>query len=177
MLYDFDVYQGANAGKRKDSELGLAANVVMKLCSTLPEQKNHKVFADNFFTGIPLLQKLYESGIHYVGTVRANRLPNCDLQDEKVLQKKGRGAYDWRVEQQSNIVAVRWYDARAVTLLSTYVGPEPVDKVRRWDKSKKEFVEVQRPLIVSEYNLSMNTTSPWVAWICWIHSWQNTDIQ
>ena len=50
---------------------------------------------------------------------------------------------------------MRWYDTRAVTMVSTYVGPEPVDKVKRWDRSRKEFIEVQRPLIVSEYNQSM----------------------
>ena len=40
MLYDFDVYQGGHAAKRKTNELGLAGDVVMNLCSTLPIQKS-----------------------------------------------------------------------------------------------------------------------------------------
>lgn len=76
-----------------------------------------------------------------------------------------------RSEQQSKIIAIGWYDTRSVTMLSTYIGPEPVDKVRRWDKSRKEFVEVQRPLIVSEYNLCMGGFDLLDSF------WQNTGIQ
>ena len=155
MLYDFDVYQGSNPANKKNTEFGLAADVVIKLCSTLPKQKNYKVYADNYFTGLPLVKHLQNEGIHYVGTIRNNRLPNCNLLDEKSLKEKGRGAFDWRVEQNAELTAVRWYDTRAVTLLSSYLGPHPLDKVRRWSKSSREFVEIDRPKIVSEYNCFM----------------------
>ena len=88
MLYDLDVYQGGHAAKRKTSELGLAGDVVMNLCSTVPIQNNYKIFADNFFTGIPLLERLHERGIQYVGTVRPNRLPGCDLASESCKRKE-----------------------------------------------------------------------------------------
>ncbi|XP_067940611.1 piggyBac transposable element-derived protein 3-like [Watersipora subatra] len=116
LLFDFDVYQGGD-GQR--SELGQGADVVLKLTSTLPSGKSYKVFADNLFTSVPLLIKLQEHGIYYTGTVRQNRLAGCTLTDEKSLKKRGRGAYDWKVEENSNIAAVRWYDNRGVTLLST----------------------------------------------------------
>ena len=42
-----------------------------------------------------------------------------------------------------------------MTLLSTYAGPEHVDTVQRWDKTKKEKVVVKRPFIVAQYNKFM----------------------
>ncbi|KAJ8344740.1 hypothetical protein SKAU_G00289330 [Synaphobranchus kaupii] len=77
------------------------------------------------------------------------------VQEEKELKKQGRGSFDFRVEQTHNICAVRWYDNRAVTLLSTFDGPQPVDKITRWDKSAKHYVEVSRPSIVKTYNRFM----------------------
>uniref|UniRef100_A0A3Q2EIN5 PiggyBac transposable element-derived protein domain-containing protein n=1 Tax=Cyprinodon variegatus TaxID=28743 RepID=A0A3Q2EIN5_CYPVA len=139
------------------SELGLSGDVVMKLASTLPEGQNYKMYADNYFTCVPLLVKLLDRGIHYVGTARQVRLPNCNLEDEKSLKKKGRGRYDVRVEGNHNICAVKWYDNRAVTLLSSFAGPEPVQKIQRWDKANRTYIEVERPYIVGAYNKYMGS--------------------
>ena len=73
-LYDFDVYQG---GASETSELGMSCGVVLKMTDTLPSGMNHKVYADNFFTSVPLVEKLKQQGIWYVGTVRMNRVKNC----------------------------------------------------------------------------------------------------
>jgi hypothetical protein len=37
-------------------------------------------------------------------------------------------------------------------MMSNYAGLEPFDKACRWDKSKKEYTDVDRPFIVKEYN-------------------------
>ncbi|TRZ01840.1 hypothetical protein DNTS_004280 [Danionella cerebrum] len=58
-------------------------------------------------------------------TVRMNRVKNCQLKDEKKLKTKGRGSLDFRVNQEDNII-VRWYDNKAVNLLSSFVGVEPL---------------------------------------------------
>lgn len=50
ILYDFDVYQGGDGSK---SALGQRADVVLKLTSTLLDNANYKIYADNLFTGIP----------------------------------------------------------------------------------------------------------------------------
>ncbi|KAF3837733.1 hypothetical protein F7725_009501 [Dissostichus mawsoni] len=86
MICDFDVYQGSVNGIRAKSELELSGDVVMKLASTLPEGQNYKIYADNYFTCVPLVVKLLDHGIHYVGTARKVRLPNCNLEDEKSLK-------------------------------------------------------------------------------------------
>lgn len=153
MLYDFDVYQG-NAAKTR-SEFGLSADVVLKLASTLPAGHNYKIFADNFFTSVILIERLLMRGIHYTGTVRNGRLPNCVLKDEKTLSKEGRGSWDSCVLNEPKVAAVRWFDNRPVTLASTFVGPLPITKVQRWDKVSKSFIEINRPFIVEQYNRSM----------------------
>ncbi|XP_051561672.1 piggyBac transposable element-derived protein 3-like [Myxocyprinus asiaticus] len=72
VVCDFEVYQGNVNGHRAKSELGLSGDIVMKLASTLPEGQNYKIYADNYFTCIPLVVQLLRHGIHYVGTARQN---------------------------------------------------------------------------------------------------------
>ncbi|KAJ4926918.1 hypothetical protein JOQ06_014662 [Pogonophryne albipinna] len=67
----------------------------------------------------------------------ARRLPNCNLEEEKSLKKTGRGSFDIRVETNHNICAVKWYDSRAVTLVSSFAGPDPVQKIQHLDKANK----------------------------------------
>jgi hypothetical protein len=54
-----------------------------------------------------------------------------------------------------NICAVKWYDNRAVTLVSSFAGPEPVQEIQRWDKATKTYIDVERPYIVGTYNKFM----------------------
>lgn len=72
-MYQFELYQGATGGRGRVGELGMAAEVVLRLCENI-KGKNHKVFFDNFFCSIPLLEKLKSQGIEATGTCRANRL-------------------------------------------------------------------------------------------------------
>ncbi|KAG7256560.1 hypothetical protein CRUP_027871, partial [Coryphaenoides rupestris] len=120
-----------------------------------PQGQNYKIYADNYFTSVPLIEKLLYHGIHYVGTARQVRLPNCNLEDDKSLKKKGRGTFDYRVEVKHNISAVKWYDNRAVTLVSSFAGTEPVQNIQRWDKANNTYSEVERPYIVGTYNKYM----------------------
>ncbi|XP_022100311.1 piggyBac transposable element-derived protein 3-like [Acanthaster planci] len=125
------------------------------------------IFADNLFTGVPLLVKIKELGMHYVGTVCKNRISGCRHEDEKKLRKEGKGAYDHCVEDSHNIIAVRWLDNKAVTLLSTYTGIEPTDTVRRWDSAVKDHREVERPAIIKAYNKFMGGIDLMDSYLFW----------
>jgi len=48
---------------------------------------------------------------------------------------------------------VRWYDNRAVTFLSTFVGAEPLMTAKRW--CKDEMKQVSCPKVVDTYNKHM----------------------
>ena len=64
----FKVY----TGKEKEREHGLGEHVVKTLTKGL-KHKNHRVFFDNFFTSVKLLEVLHEDGIYGCGTVRKDR--------------------------------------------------------------------------------------------------------
>lgn len=57
--------------------------------------------------------------------------------------------------QNTDIVAVSWRDNKIVTLLSTFVSTNPVEKVIRFSKTEKKKVELTCPNIVKVYNKHM----------------------
>lgn len=59
-----------------------------------------------------------------VATIHKDRLKGADkhLLSEKELTKKGRGSFDFVVEVNSGVTAIRWFDNGLVQLLSNYVG-------------------------------------------------------
>lgn len=155
-LYDFDVYQGkSNRSNNTTSALGVSSNVVLEMVSTLPDGHNFKVFADNFFTSLALVLELKQRSIFYVGTIRLNRMKQCPLLVVKDLKKQGRGSFDHRLDINSGVIAVSWFDNRAVNLVSSYVGVEPLHTVRRYDRADKKHVDVTQPHIVHVYNQFM----------------------
>ena len=129
--------------------------MILNLCKTLPSDQHYKVYADNYFTSVPLITELQKRAIDFVGTVRNNRMKGCMLKSEKVLQKEGRGKYDYKVETNSNIIAVRWMDTKAVTVLSNFAGVTPTEDVKRWSKVAKDYFIVPRPYSLSVYNQNM----------------------
>ena len=65
-LHVFDIYQGKGTGMGTDGDLpdcGLGGNVVLKLCSSLPENHNFKIFADNFFSNFSMVSELQQRSI------------------------------------------------------------------------------------------------------------------
>jgi len=160
-LHVFDIYQGKGTGLLKQnccddfSDCGLGGNVVLQLCSDLPEKHNFKIFADNFFSNFAMIEKLKEKDLFYVGTINSNRIHGAPLKTEKVLKAEGRGSYDSVVETTTNISLVRRFDNKCVTVVSSFIGAEPHDDVRRYDRKQKEHISVQRPHVISAYNESM----------------------
>ena len=54
-------------------------------------------------------------------------------------------------------MVVRRYDNKPVNVISSYVGVEPVDSVKRYDRSAKQHVQVFRPRIIKIYNTNMGS--------------------
>lgn len=159
--YKFEIYSGQENQDRLDGEPDLQAtgNVVIRLLRGVPRMRNHIVYFDNFYTSLPLVHYLAKLGIHSVGTVQQNRIPNSKLPEKKEFMKKDvpRGSYEDRVASCDgiDISCTAWKDNKIVTLLSTYAGALPEAKVDRYDKKKKEKVKIACPFIVLEYNKHM----------------------
>lgn len=149
-LHDFDVCQGGENPDKKKSEVDVTEEVVLKMTSTLPAGKKTQGLCDHYFTSVPLVQHLKERGIHFVGTIQMNRVKDRTMMDEKEFKKNGRGSVDFRVNHDNNII-VRWYDNKAVNLISSFVGIEPVGNVKHWDCKFKTHIMVTRPVIVETY--------------------------
>lgn len=71
------------------------------------------------------------------------------------MKKEGRGSHDEKVEQSKGIVVVRWFDNKAVTLVSSYCGAMPLKTAKRWDKKENKYIIINKPKLVDEYNIFM----------------------
>ena len=158
LMYDFYIYEGKSTEMAKDTpynHLAKSAQVVAKLSIHLPEHQHHKLFFDNWFTTLELMFYLKNKGIHAVGTVRHNRVSGCPLLPNKDLEKKERGAMDYRVDNNTGLIVVKWVDNKIVELTSNFVGINPTTTVKRWCKKEKKRINVSCPQIVNQYNKSM----------------------
>ena len=54
---------------------------------------------------------------------------------EKDLKKQRYGAIDYRVETNSNFIAFKWYDNKAVTFISSLVEIDHIAEICRYDRS------------------------------------------
>lgn len=155
IIYDFRIYEGAST-QIKDFGLGISGNIVLELAETLDINKRYKLFFDNWFSSVDLVDKLSQRNIQCVGTIRENRTKNCPIKtDKELLKLGGRGSYDWALDAESGTVCVGWLDKKKITFVSNYVAIEPLGSCKRWVKTCGRKVEVTRPAIVEQYNKFM----------------------
>ncbi|KAL0852114.1 hypothetical protein ABMA28_000354 [Loxostege sticticalis] len=174
--HKFEVYVGENNNQEpSEPDLGVTGNIVVRLVRMVPRNINHIIYFDNYYTSIPLASYLHKQKILCLGTVRTNRLPNNKLPNQKSFMKKSvaRGSFEEHMTSYdgTDLSVTMWKDNKIVTLLSTYVGAEPVQKnrprfrffllrygtlkINRYDKSKKEKILIDCPKIVKDYNSHM----------------------
>ena len=68
--------------KRK---LNLGSSVVLDLCQVLKDAYCH-VFFCNFFNSPNLIQKLYDNGLHSLGTARSDRINIPQMKKDKDMK-------------------------------------------------------------------------------------------
>ena len=163
--YDMEVYSGKQDNSLIDGETdcGASSNVVVRLCRCVPDHQNYKVYFDNYFNSPNLQICLLRRGIHSLGTIRVNRVSQSNLMSDNEMKKKGRGTITDKIatirpsanEDGMQLSLVKWYDNRAVTFLSSFVGSEPVGEIKRWCKVKKKEISISCPKVVEEYNKHM----------------------
>ena len=71
------------------------------------------------------------------------------------LLKRRKGTFDF--QNSKNLKMVRWNN-NSVTLASNHHGIEPVAQAKRWSYNDKQFVEIDQPHVVSQYNKFMGGT-------------------
>ena len=105
--------------------------------ASLPNENNFKLYADNFFSSLQLIQEeknprfcmlalLITEG-HYAIGYNEKVFCHCQKRSEK-------GVFTIIPLWSMNIVAIRWFDNNVVNLVSWYAGVEPVWTVSRYAK-------------------------------------------
>lgn len=75
-----------------EPDIDVSSNVVMRMARDIPKYQNYKLYFDNYFTSLSLLEDLAKEGrILSFGTVRHNRIHKCKLPTDKVVPKTERG--------------------------------------------------------------------------------------
>ena len=113
-----------------EPDCGASGNVVIRLVRSLQNDVKYKVYFDNYFNSPDLQIALARRGILTLGTVRTNRVVNCNAISDAELRKRGRGSYAEKVTSVDGVdlSLVRWYDNRPVTFLSTFVRRAACDE-------------------------------------------------
>ena len=84
---------------------------------------------------------------------------NCPLMARNIMKKTTeRGYLESFSAEAENIVMLRWNDNSQVTVCSNFESVNPKSTVRRWSQAKKDYVHVQQPQMVKNYNRYMRGT-------------------
>ena len=120
-------------------------SIVLQLCSPILGQGT-TVYADNFYTSVPLADRLLDEHTYYCGTLRKNRkqvprsFQNAKLKKEEMIS-------------QQNVRGVKlfnWKDKRNVLTPSTI--PEHSGELVPSGKRTRTNVDILKPNSVLEYN-------------------------
>ena len=84
-----------------------------------------------------------------------NYLNGPELPADKDLKKLGRGSHARRTDAKSGLSVTKWLDNKAVQVITNFCDVNATIKVKRWDRSKKEYINIDCPTVIQEYNKSM----------------------
>lgn len=156
IMYDFVLYQGLTTEYKREyvDVFGVGGAVVVHLAERISVQ-NCKLFFDNYFSNYNVIQYLRNKSIWASCTARVDRFQKPPFTSDKDLKQKGRGTSEELISNDGEVIMTKWMDNKAVVMASNYAATGTPDTCKRWDKAKKEYIHVQRPQVIREYNLHM----------------------
>ena len=112
LIHNFEIHTGAIQPCPNQPDLKASGNIVLTLLQNVPHFKWHKLYFDNWYTSVDLVKHLHNQGIACVGTVCANRLPNCKMAPDAAMKKKGGGTIElWTSDYADvDLRAIKWFD-------------------------------------------------------------------
>ena len=148
--WGWHLYTGKE-GEDNRSVRGLAHRVVMGLVDNEQlKQKGYIVYTDNFYSSPALFRELLQEGFGAVGTVRKDRRGIPEAVRSTVLQRGGVVSV-----RDDCVLCLKWKDKRDVMLLSTYHDDRMMAKSRRSRGARGGVEDIQKPVVVEEYNQYM----------------------
>eukprot|EP00066_Takifugu_rubripes_P019441 XP_011608707.1 PREDICTED: piggyBac transposable element-derived protein 3-like [Takifugu rubripes] len=157
LVHSFEIFTGEIGPAPGQPDIGASGNIVLKLAQVIPQNVNHLLYFDHWFSSLDLFVALANKGIPALGIIQQNRLRGCTFSADSEMKNKDRGAFE---EQQAvvddvGIRVVKWFDNRGVIVASTFAGAQPVSIIERWERKLKRNVSVECPSIISLYNKFM----------------------
>ena len=149
-IMKFSVYQGKNETLEKEFEnTNLGERIVLQLTKPFWNE-SRLVFFDNYFTTIPLLEKLRTQQTLACGTIRQNRkgMPQNFKKDSEIP----RGEFDYRFST-SGIGIFKWKDNKVVHIGSNYHGNEITSVDRTMKDGSRLSISCPNP--IKDYNKYM----------------------
>ena len=145
-VLDFIIYTGSEGQFEYKQQLGIAGSVVMTLMQPYL-RKDHNLFMDNWFSSPVLFEELHANSTGACGTARENRSGMPLFSD-----KLARGEIDYR--HTDILLAVKWFDRREATMLSTIHEPRLANSGKiHWQSN----APIRKPESVLDYNQDMGT--------------------
>ncbi|KAK9739582.1 Transposase IS4 [Popillia japonica] len=145
-------YQGAG------SLLGYS--VVVTYADLLPKDFPCEIYFVNLFTSIYLLKDLDQQNIRATGTIRSNRIMDCNIMKTDVLKKRPRGEFDFRSDESKRLLICTWNDNSVVTITSNFDAVQPGCGVSRFSQAQKKKIQVQQPRLILHYNIHRGRGGP-----------------
>lgn len=150
-MYKCDVYTGKSEDKEEDEST--VESVVKALTSDIQGEQPYHLFADNFYSSIPLALKLLEKKIYFTGTLKENRKYIPKVLKDYPLARKGDCAY---ICSSRGLILVKLLDTKIVYFISTaHLDCQQV-KIKRNDGSGN-MVDRILPKITADYNEHMGS--------------------
>lgn len=124
---------------------GHAQKVVEHLVADFIEE-GRSLYADNFYSSVPLAESLLKKKTYVCGTLRGDRR---GLPKEFVKEKIKKGEVEAK-ENQNGVRIIKWQDKRRVLMLST--RPEDSANLIPTGKNNRAGVPILKPTAVVAYN-------------------------
>jgi hypothetical protein len=116
---------GGSTTSIKDYGQGQGPNVVLGLSEQYNLLPGSKIYCDNLFTSMDLLDHMGDRKIGVTGTVRMNRVIGIPLPSKKVMDKDFKRGDCQAVYTQDSMVMV-WKDNQPVFMASNHEQVEPM---------------------------------------------------
>jgi hypothetical protein len=162
-LHNFYLHRGKDSAVTEFPGISACAVPVAQLTKNSEyHNKNHTIWADNFFQTVALCKFTMESrGIHSGGTLRTNRVPASIIPKDWYLETSSRTQRGNMkcMKIEDDIYVTTWNDMRPVNMISTF-PPSAQDNNTRWNKDSNGSSEIvaRRPNIVEFCNGAIGGT-------------------
>jgi hypothetical protein len=146
-------YGGASTNI-KDFGLGQGPNVVLGLSTQYKLLPGTKVYVDNLFTSMDLLDHMGDRQWGVTGTLRQNRIIGIPLPGKKeATRNMKRGEAEAVYSSDSTVIV--WKDNQPVYMASNCDTLHPMGQCQRYSSKDKRYMPFPQPLMNHLYNRSM----------------------